>query len=64
MRCFCSEQRKTWVQGVAKCNPFEEVYGRSPSSLTRFIPGGTAIEAIAQNLLTRDEALRQLKFHL
>jgi len=52
------------VQGVAKCNPFEEVYGRSPSSLTRFIPGGTAIEAIAQNLLTRDEALRQLKFHL
>ncbi|XP_022640511.1 uncharacterized protein LOC111242275 [Vigna radiata var. radiata] len=50
--------------GAAKCSPFEIVYGRPPPALTRFIPGETAVEAVAQELQTRDEALTQLRFHL
>ena len=78
LRCFCSEQPKTWIhfipwakywyntsyQEAAKCTPFEVVYGRTLPSLARYIPRETAVEAVAQDLITRDEALKQLKFHL
>ncbi|XP_052728408.1 transposon Tf2-1 polyprotein isoform X1 [Vigna angularis] len=78
LRCFCSEQPAGWMavlpwaeywyntnyQGAIKCTPFETVYGRQPPSLHRYIPGETLVEAVSQELLTRDEALRQLKFHL
>lgn len=40
------------------------VYGRPPPTITRFIPGETLVEAVAQDLLTRDEVLKQLKHHL
>lgn len=40
------------------------MYGRPPPSLARFIPGEALVEAVAQDLRDRDEALRQLKFHL
>lgn len=39
-------------------------YGRAPPSLARFIPGEILVEAVAQDLMERDEALQQLKFHL
>lgn len=45
----------TNFQGSAKCTPFEIVYGRYPPALTRFI--------LAQYLMTRDGAFRQLKYH-
>lgn len=78
LRCFCSEQPKGWsrvipwaeywyntsYQSAARCTPFETVYGRAPPSISRFIPGETPVEAVAQDLLTRDEAIKQLKFHL
>ena len=78
LRCFCAEQPKSWpefipwaeyqyntcYQGAAKCTLFEIVYGRAPSSLARFIPGEVLVEAVAQELMERDEALNQLKFHL
>ncbi|XP_017442779.1 uncharacterized protein LOC108347848 [Vigna angularis] len=78
LRCFCSEQPKSWkmmlpwaeywyntsYQGAARCSPFEIVHGRAPPSLSRFVLGETAVETVAQDLMTRDEALRQLKFHL
>lgn len=78
LRCFCSEQPKRWssvlpwaeyryntnYQGAARCTPFETVYGRPPPSLHRFILGETPIEVVAQELQTKDEALKQLKFHL
>ncbi|KOM49767.1 hypothetical protein LR48_Vigan08g059400 [Vigna angularis] len=78
LRCFCSEQPKGWCivlpwaeywyntsyQESAKCTPFETVYGRPPPSLHRFVPGETLVEAVNQELQTRDEALHQLKFHL
>ncbi|WVZ24709.1 hypothetical protein V8G54_003253 [Vigna mungo] len=78
LRCFCSEQPKSWYlmlswaeiwyntsyQGAAKCTPFEIVYGRPPPSFSRYIPGETQVEAVAQDLMTRDEVLKQLKHHL
>ncbi|WVY89838.1 hypothetical protein V8G54_035352 [Vigna mungo] len=78
LRCFCSEQPKGWrailpwaeywyntsFQGAIRCTPFEAVYGRPPPSLHRFIPGETLVEAVSQELQNRDEALKQLRFHL
>jgi len=78
LRCFCSEQPKSWAgfipwaeywyntnpQGVARCTPFEVVYGRPPPSLARFVPRETLVEVVAQDLMDRDETLKQLKFHL
>ncbi|WVZ18576.1 hypothetical protein V8G54_005898 [Vigna mungo] len=78
LRCFCSEQPKSlygmlpWAeywyntsyQGAARCTPFEIVYGRPPPSFSRFIQGETPVEAVAQDLMTRDEALKQLEYHL
>ncbi|WVY98390.1 hypothetical protein V8G54_030541 [Vigna mungo] len=78
LRCFSSEQPKNWnfflpwaeywyntsFQASAKCTPFEIVYGRPPPTISRFVPGETSIEAVAQDLKDRDEALKQLKFHL
>ncbi|KOM28225.1 hypothetical protein LR48_Vigan511s004800 [Vigna angularis] len=54
----------TSYQEAARCTPFEVVYGRAPPSFSRFIPGETPVEAVAQDLMTRDEALKQLKYHL
>lgn len=78
LRCFCSEQPKVWAefipwagywyntsfQSAAHCTPFEVVYGRAPPSLARFIPSETLVEAVTQDLMNRDDALEQLKFHL
>ena len=44
--------------------PFEVVYGRKPPSLLCLLVGETQVESVANILLDRDEALRQLKFHL
>lgn len=56
----------TMFQGAAKCTPFEIVYSRAPPSIAiaRFIPRETITEAVAQDLMASDEALKQLKFHL
>ncbi|XP_052724028.1 uncharacterized protein LOC108346548 [Vigna angularis] len=73
-----SEQPKSWnlvlpwaeywynttYQGASKCTPFQTVYGRPPPTLTRYIPGETVVDAVTQDLQTRDEALKQLKYHL
>lgn len=54
----------TSYKGAIRCTPFEAVYGRAPPSLHRFIPGESLVEAVSQELQTRDEALKQLKLHL
>jgi len=43
---------------------FEVVYGRPPLLLARYIPGKTAGEVGAHDLINCDETLKQLKFHL
>jgi len=75
LRYFSSEQPKMWAiflpwaeywynTSLAKCTPFEVVYGRPPPSLARFFPGETMVKAVAQDLMNQDEALTHLKFHL
>lgn len=78
LRCFIADQPRTWVQWLhwveywynttfqesTRVTPFEAVYGREPPTLIRFNIGETKVEAVQQELFDRDEALRQLKFHL
>jgi hypothetical protein len=78
LRCFASEQPKEWSQWISWAElwynttfhvstgttPFETVYGRKPPTVVRFLQGETKVEAVATELMDRDEALRQLKYHL
>ncbi|XP_050915888.1 uncharacterized protein LOC127130982 [Lathyrus oleraceus] len=78
LRCFASEQPKEWSQWIpwaelwynttfhvsTGTTPFEAVYGRKPPTVVRFLQGETKVEAMAAELVDRDEALRQLKYHL
>jgi hypothetical protein len=45
-------------------SPFEIVYGRAPPKLTRWVQGEVRVGAVQQDLLERDEALRQLRNQL
>lgn len=51
-------------QGAVRCTPFKVVGGRVPSSLARFISGEMLVEVVAQDMMERDKALKQLKYHL
>ncbi|KAI5442459.1 hypothetical protein KIW84_011505 [Lathyrus oleraceus] len=78
LRCFALEQPKNWSYWISwaelwynstyhvttETTPFEVVYGRKPPHLIRFSQGETRVEAVATNLVERDEALRQLKHNL
>ena len=78
LRCFVLEQPKHWVDWIpwaelwynttfhvtTRKTPFEVVYGRAPPPLVCFTKGETNAEAMAAKLVDRDEALRQLKYHL
>ncbi|KAF2293086.1 hypothetical protein GH714_036471 [Hevea brasiliensis] len=78
LHCFISEQPKHWSKWltwaeywyntsyhtVAGMTPFERVYGRPPPTLTQFLPGETKVDAVAQDLSTRDELHRQLSYNL
>ncbi|GKA91848.1 ty3-gypsy retrotransposon protein [Tanacetum coccineum] len=44
--------------------PFEVVYRRAPPTILKYVPGEIHCEAVASDLLDRDEALKQLKYHL
>lgn len=78
LRCFAVDQPKTWANwtlwaefwynstyhGSTGMTPFEIVYGRKPPSVVQYIPGEVKVQAVAQELYDRDEALKQLKSHL
>nr|KYP71834.1 Retrotransposable element Tf2 [Cajanus cajan] len=51
LRCFCSEQPKTWVNW-------------KPPTLVQYVTGETKVESVEKELIDRDEALRQLRYHL
>lgn len=44
--------------------PFEAIYGRPPPKLKQPLLGETKIEAVVQELTTRDELKRQLSYNL
>lgn len=78
LRCFIADQPKSWAHWIPWAElwynttfhvstgftPFEVVYGRRPPVLVHFLEGETRVEAVAQELRDRDEALRQLKANL
>lgn len=78
LRCFIADQPKTWAHWIPWAelwynttfhvstgfSPFEVVYGRKPPVLVHFLEDETRVEAVAQELRDRDEALRQLKTNL
>ncbi|KAL4578162.1 hypothetical protein LXL04_014281 [Taraxacum kok-saghyz] len=78
LRCFAAEQPKTWSFWLpwaeywhntsfhisTNTTPFETVYGRPPPSILQFAPGEIQCEAVAREFVDRDEALKQLKYHL
>lgn len=78
LRCFIADQPKTWLQWLhwtefwynttyhetTGVTPFEVVYGRKPPTITCYVQGETRVEVVQRDLVDRDEALRQLKYHL
>ncbi|KAL4562417.1 hypothetical protein LXL04_034620 [Taraxacum kok-saghyz] len=78
LHCFAAEQPKSWSSWLpwaeywhntayhvsTNTTPFEVVYGRPPPTILRFVPGEVQCEAVTQDLIDRDEAIRQLKYHL
>ncbi|KAJ9568381.1 hypothetical protein OSB04_004347 [Centaurea solstitialis] len=78
LRCFAAEQPKMWSYWLpwaefwhntayhvsTNTTPFDIVYGRPPPTVLQFIPGEISCELVAQDLSDRDEALKQLKYHL
>nr|GEU34120.1 Ty3/gypsy retrotransposon protein [Tanacetum cinerariifolium] len=77
LRCFAADQPKTWsiwlpwaefwhnttFYASTNTTPFDIVFGRPPPTVFRFIPAEVQCEAVLQDLLDRDEALKQLKYH-
>nr|XP_004511253.1 uncharacterized protein LOC101502931 [Cicer arietinum] len=78
LRCFALEQPKEWSQWIhwAKLwynptfhvstgtTPFEAMYGRKPPTVVRYLQGETKVKTVAAELVDRDKALCQLKYHL
>ncbi|KAI5387644.1 hypothetical protein KIW84_073651 [Lathyrus oleraceus] len=71
LRCFIADQPRTWVTWIHWAKywnnttyQFEVVYGRLPPRLTRWVQGETRVASVQQDLLDRDEALKQLKIQL
>ncbi|KAL4570019.1 hypothetical protein LXL04_025668 [Taraxacum kok-saghyz] len=78
LRCFAVDQPRNWASWIpwaefwynstfhisTGVSPFEVVYGRKPPSVMQFVPGEIRVQAVLQELLDRDEAIKQLKLHL
>lgn len=78
LRCFAGEHPKSWsswlpwteygyntrFHSASGRTPFEVVYGRRSPTLHQFFPEEIKVKAVADELLERDEMLRQLKWHL
>ncbi|GKB21280.1 retrotransposon-related protein [Tanacetum coccineum] len=56
--------RNTSFHVSTNTTPFEVVYGRAPPTILKYVPGEIHCEAVASDLQDRDEALKQLKYHL
>lgn len=78
LRCFTSDRPRRWFQWLPwveycyntsyhsslKATPFEVVYGRSPPHMLSYCPGLAKLEAVDQELKTRDLVLKDLRDRL
>lgn len=78
LRCVTGDKPKEWTKWLpwveytynTSCHsstgktPFEVVYGRSPPTLLSYIPGTARVDSVEQELLNRDNVLRQVKLKL
>ncbi|MCI11122.1 Ty3/gypsy retrotransposon protein, partial [Trifolium medium] len=75
LRCYVHEKPKQWgkflpwaewhyntsIHTSTGFSPFQVVYGRPPPSLVTYLPGSSAIQAVEEELLTRENMLELLK---
>jgi hypothetical protein len=78
LRAFVHEQPSKWSKllswaefhhnttfsAATGMTPFEATYGHKPPSLLAYCAGSSALEAVDQDLKTRDDIVRQLKANL
>ncbi|XP_061993693.1 uncharacterized protein LOC133711607 [Rosa rugosa] len=78
LRCVVGEKPHSWVTALPWAEywyntahhsaigmtPFQALYGYEPPTITLYSPGSTAVEAVDQQLQTRDELLAVLKRNL
>ncbi|GKA94962.1 ty3-gypsy retrotransposon protein [Tanacetum coccineum] len=76
LRCFVCEHQKlsfrlpcgnlahTSFSWSPQHHPYNVVYGRAPPTILKYVTGEIHCEAVASDLQDRDEALKQLKYHL
>ncbi|KAI5334926.1 hypothetical protein L3X38_025059 [Prunus dulcis] len=78
LRCFTSHNQKEWVRWIpwaaycyntsihasTKKTPYEIVYGKPPPNLLSYVPGTTQVEAVDQELRSREQVLKDLREHL
>ncbi|KAA8517478.1 hypothetical protein F0562_017771 [Nyssa sinensis] len=78
LRCFTSSQPKDWVKWLTwaeycyntswhsaiKKTPFEVVYGRTPPTLLSYIQGTAKVASVEEELLSRDQMVKELRVNL
>ncbi|KAI9160053.1 hypothetical protein LWI28_004616 [Acer negundo] len=57
---YWKEMSTSWHLSVRK-TPFEIVYGRSPQRLLSYVPGTAKVEAVKQELKSRDQILKEVR---
>lgn len=78
LRCFTSQKPNEWVKWIpwaeycyntsvhsaTKKTPYEVVYGKPVPTLLSYVPGTSSIEAVDQELRTRDLIIKELRNQL
>ncbi|GAB2269904.1 hypothetical protein Dimus_038810 [Dionaea muscipula] len=78
LRCFAHENPRQWLKWLPwaefyyntsyhtaiKHTPFEIVYGRPAPPLLHFMPGSTSVAAVEDELIDRDQLLKEVRENL
>ena len=62
--CWAELWHNTSFHSSTGMTPFEVLYGKPPRNIQSYNPGSSCIEAVDNELLTREELLLQLKHNL
>ena len=78
LRCFCLDRPNDWYRFLAwaefsynssfheglQTTPFQAVYGRAPPTIPMYIRGQSKLDAVDNDLATRDELLASFRANL